>query len=104
MGGSYESCAYRVEIPCECVDGPRPTAKPTLPSTNEGSECLPSLPILIDTQGQSEYPDPPLTITGQNTTHVSFTVSNTFDGIASSIFTEYHSDTFGQTECLEEEN
>merc|ERR1711935_1333979 len=33
MGGSYEFCAYRVEIPCECVDGPRPTAKPTLPST-----------------------------------------------------------------------
>jgi len=50
------------------------------------------------------YPDLPVTITFQNTTHVKFKVENTFPFSASSIFTEYHSGSFGETECLEEEN
>jgi len=50
------------------------------------------------------YPDLPVIITQQNTTHVGFKVENTFASTVSSIFTEYHSGSFGETECLEEEN
>merc|ERR1712085_44547 len=42
--------------------------------------------------------------TFQNTTHVAFKVENTFGNMVSSVFTEYHSGSFGETECLEEEN
>jgi len=50
------------------------------------------------------YPDLPVKINFQNTTHVGFTVSNTFGGSISNVFTQYHSGSFGETECLEEEN
>jgi hypothetical protein len=40
----------------------------------------------------------------QNGTHVTFQVTNTFPGKSTSVFTQYHADSFGQTECLEEEN
>jgi len=50
------------------------------------------------------YPDLPVVITFQNTTHVAFKVENTFGNMVSSVFTEYHSGSFGETECLEEEN
>merc|ERR1719506_2407376 len=66
--------------------------------------CPPSEPILIANEGETMYPDLPVTITRQNTTHVSFAVENTFSSTVSSVFTEYHSGSFGETECLEEEN
>merc|ERR1712159_673610 len=50
------------------------------------------------------YPELPVKITFQNTSHVGFKVENTFAFPASSIFSEYHSGSFGETECLEEEN
>jgi hypothetical protein len=50
------------------------------------------------------YPAPPVRITFQNTTHVGFKVENTFEFSASSIFTQYHTGSFGDEECLEEEN
>jgi len=50
------------------------------------------------------YPDLPVLITHQNTTHVGFKVENTFASTVSSIFTEYHAGDFGESECLEEEN
>lgn len=50
------------------------------------------------------YPDLPITITFQNTTHVGFTVENTFSSITSSVYTQYHSGSFGETECLSEDN
>jgi len=50
------------------------------------------------------YRDLPIAITFQNTTHVAFSVENTFGTTVSSIFTQYHSGSFGETECLEEEN
>jgi len=59
---------------------------------------------MIDNQGDTMYPDLPVIITKQNTTHVGFKVENTFASTVSSIFTEYHSGSFGETECLEEEN
>jgi len=50
------------------------------------------------------YPELPITITFQNTTHVGFKVENTFASSSSSVFTQYHSGSFGETECLSEEN
>merc|ERR1711865_379974 len=93
MGGNYSFCAYRVEIPCEPV-----SVECGAPST------APSEPILVANEGETMYPDLPVTITRQNTTHVAFTVENTFGSTVSSVFTEYHSGSFGETECLEEEN
>jgi len=75
---------------------PPPTLNPT--------KCPPSDPILIANEGETMYPDLPVVITFQNTTHVAFKVENTFGNMVSSVFTEYHSGSFGQTECLEEEN
>jgi hypothetical protein len=50
------------------------------------------------------YPEIPIIITMQNVSHVSFQVQNTFGSTISSVFTQYHSGSFGETECLEEEN
>lgn len=50
------------------------------------------------------YPEIPIEITHQNTTHVGFTVKNTFTRTISSVFTQYHSGSFGETECLSEDN
>merc|ERR1712176_211204 len=85
------------------TDKPFETMAPT-DSTDAPTPCPPSLPIMIDNQGDTMYPDLPVIITKQNTTHVGFKVENTFASTVSSIFTEYHSGTFGETECLEEEN
>ena len=51
------------------------------------------------------YPDdaPPIEITFQNTTHVGFKVTNTWE-TTFTYYTEYHEGEFGETECLEEEN
>merc|ERR1719277_1602211 len=65
--------------------------------------CPPSDPILIKKQGETMYPELPVIITHQNTTHVGFKVQNTFADTVSSIFTEYHPGAFG-TECLEDQN
>merc|ERR1712194_681116 len=86
-----------------------PTSKPTLtaatvPPTTNPTKCPPSDPILIANDGETMYPDLPVVITFQNTTHVAFKVENTFGNMVSSVFTEYHSGSFGETECLEEEN
>merc|ERR1712176_1252676 len=85
------------------TDKPFETMAPT-DSTDAPTPCPPSLPIMIDNQGNTMYPDLPVIITKQNTTHVGFKVENTFATTVSSIFTEYHSGSFGETECLEEEN
>merc|ERR1712176_81692 len=85
------------------TDKPFETMAPT-DSTDAPTPCPPSLPILIENQGDTMYPDLPVIITQQNTTHVGFKVENTFATTVSSIFTEYHSGSFGETECLEEEN
>jgi len=86
-----------------------PTNKPsiaaaTAPPTISPTTCPPSDPILIANDGETMYPDLPVAITFQNTTHVAFKVENTFGNMVSSVFTEYHSGSFGETECLEEEN
>merc|ERR1712078_505392 len=73
-------------------------------ATEAPTKCPPSLPILIENQGETMYPDLPVIITKQNRTHVGFKVENTFSSTVSSIFTEYHSGSFGENECLEEEN
>jgi len=157
MGGDYEFCAYRVELPCEPItiecgepsaapsgsfypssapteepsesfepsspptESPTasptktPTASPTDSPSSSPSDpidpvitgppvCPPSDPILIDIEGETMYPTPPVTITFQNGTHVEFKVENTFGTTISSVFTQYHSGSFGETECLEEEN
>jgi len=52
------------------------------------------------------YPegDLPIVITFQNTTHVRFKVVNPWNTALDYIYTEYHAGSFGETECLEEEN
>ena len=50
------------------------------------------------------YPEIPVKINFQNSTHVGFTVENTFGGTISSVYTQYQSGSFGQSECLEEQN
>jgi len=50
------------------------------------------------------YPSQPVSITFQNTTHVGFKVENTFVDKVSSVFTQWHSGSFGETECVEDEN
>merc|ERR1712028_225698 len=88
-----------------------PTNEPTTPPTVAEAQtqgptpCPPSDPILVANDGETMYPDLPITITRQNTTHVAFQVENTFDSTASSVFTQYHTPgPFSDTECLEEEN
>jgi len=81
----------------------RPTP-PTPPPTDSPTPCPPSDAIFLANEGETMYPDIPIEITFQNTTHVGFKVENTFGSTASSVFTEYHYGDFGETECLEEEN
>lgn len=52
------------------------------------------------------YPEgnPPIEITSQNTTHVGFKVVNSWNRTFEYFYTEYHAGSFGETECLEEEN
>merc|ERR1712183_822531 len=83
---------------------PEKTPRPTAPSSLSPTTCPPSDPILISNEGETMYPELPVVITSQSTTHVSFQVKNTFGSMVSSVFTEYHSGSFGETECLEDEN
>jgi len=61
---------------------------------------------LIDTIGSTPFPEgsPPIQITFQNTTHVSFKVINTWETSFTNVYTQYHEGGFGEAECLEEEN
>merc|ERR1712183_1021222 len=83
---------------------PEKTPRPTAPSSLSPTTCPPSDPILISNEGETMYPELPVVITSQSTTHVSFQVKNTFGSMVSSVFTEYHSGSFGETECLEDED
>merc|ERR1712048_910508 len=94
-------------------DGPSmatssPTTSPTVPPTDPPSVdvCPPDDPILISQDGETMYPagEQPVKITFQNTTHVGFEVVNTLGGTASSVFTQWHAGSFGETECVEDEN
>jgi len=95
-----------------------PTVSPTEPPTDFPSEypttgeptgsptesCPEGEAVLISNEGLTMYPELPIKINMQNETHVAFEVQNTFGQIVSSVFTQYHSGSFGETECLEEEN
>jgi hypothetical protein len=83
-----------------------PTASPTTkaPTDAPTAGCPLSDAILVANEGETMYPELPITITFQNTTHVGFTVENTFSSTSSSVYTQYHSGSFGETECLSEEN
>merc|ERR1711935_59365 len=92
-----------------------PTASPTVsptasPTDKTDSPSVDSCPvpdaILVANEGETLYPETeiPLKITFQNTTHVKFKIENTFDQTISAVYTQYHSGSFGETECLEESN
>jgi len=90
-----------------------PTTSPTVstlsptekaPTDAPTAACPLSDAILVANEGETLYPELPITITFQNTTHVGFKVENTFASSSSSVFTQYHSGSFGETECLSEEN
>merc|ERR1711959_306412 len=94
-------------------DGPSmatssPTTSPTTSPTDPPSVdvCPPDDPISISQDGETMYPagEQPVKITFQNTTHVGFEVVNTLGGTASSVFTQWHAGSFGETECVEDEN
>jgi hypothetical protein len=65
--------------------------------------CPPGEVTLISSEGTTSYGDIPITITFQNTTHVSFQVTNTFESTMT-VFTQYHTGLYGEVECLEEQN
>jgi hypothetical protein len=69
-------------------------------------ECNPSDAIMVSKNGVTMFDKDtsPIRITSQNNTHVEFKVVNTFSATFKSVFTEYDTGMFGQTECLEEQN
>jgi hypothetical protein len=83
-----------------------PSASPSSAPSAAPTLCPRTQPILIDTIGSTPFPDgsPPIEITFQNTTHVGFKVTNTWETTFTSVYTQYHFGGFGETECLEEEN
>jgi len=87
---------------------PAPSSSPsTSPSASPAPSSSPSCPnpvFLISSEGVTSYDDIPITITFQNNSHVEFVVENVFGQNVSNIVTEYHSGSFGETECLDEEN
>ncbi len=76
---------------------------PTTESPTEESCPYPDAEF-IDIDGTTMYTEIPVKINFQNTSHVGFTVENPFGGTISSVFTQYQSGSFGQSECLEEQN
>jgi len=83
-----------------------PSASPTTaaPSASPSYSCPERTATLVENQGETMYEDSPIKITMQNETHVGFQVLNTWGKPASSIFTQYHAGSFGETECVSEEN
>jgi len=83
-----------------------PSAEPSSTPSAAPTRCPRTQPILIDTIGSTPYPDgaPPIQITFQNTTHVSFKVTNTWETTFTNVYTQYHEGGFGETECIEQEN
>merc|ERR1711862_705143 len=82
-----------------------PTGSPSAsPSESPRQECPEGQAELVANDGETMYADLPIEIREANGTHVTFVVENTFRESASSIFTQYHSGSFGETECIEEEN
>lgn len=69
-------------------------------------ECSPSDAIMVSKKGVTMFDDhtSPIRITFQNTTYVEFEVVNTFEHTFTSVHVEYYTGTFGETECLEEQN
>merc|ERR1711862_739695 len=82
-----------------------PTGSPSAsPSESPRQECPEGQAELVANDGETMYADLPIEIREANGTHVTFVVENTFRESASSIFTQYHSGSFGETECLQEED
>jgi len=83
-----------------------PSGAPSSAPSAAPTRCPRTQPILIDTIGSTPFPDgaPPIQITFQNTTHVSFKVTNTWETTFTNVYTQYHEGGFGETECIEEEN
>ena len=122
------TCAYEILLPCDSTlmcETESPTEMPTIsssdvptsmPSIGDIQRNIPTTPSptvnscpysdaeFIDIDGITMYPEMPIKIIHQNTSHVGFIVENTFGGTISSVFTQYQSGSFGQSECLEEQN
>jgi len=83
-----------------------PSSSPTTqsPSASPTMECPLSDSILVSNEGDTVPPENIVELTFANTTHVSFKVKNTFTSTVSSVYTQYHSGSFGETECLSEDN
>jgi len=110
--GSYYPSSTPSDTPTDSVS---PTNSPSAyPSDSPSAsptdkririiDCPENEADLVATEGEFMYEneDIPIIITMQNVTHVSFQVQNTFGSTVSSIFTQYHSGSFGETECLQD--
>jgi hypothetical protein len=77
-----------------------PTSSPVPPM------CPQSEPILVASEGGTMFEDdaPPIIITEQTGSTVTFQVVNTFEQNFTSYFVEYHNGGFGEKECLQTEN
>jgi hypothetical protein len=63
-------------------------------------QCPPSEPELLGSV-ETDYPGLPIEIVSQDTSSVTFTVTNTFKE-TTTVFTQYHTGNYGEVECLQE--
>jgi hypothetical protein len=80
-----------------CVD---PSHHGNAPPPVETSGCPPEVELL-DFEGETMYPDIPIVVTSQDLTTVSFYVEQTWSEEVVSIFSQFHEDEVGTTECYE---
>ena len=79
-----------------------PSAEPTLEPL-PANEC-PEDVELLQRVGETDYPHIPIVILEQRTTYVKFQVQNPWVDQITSIFTQFHENPTGETECLEEDD
>jgi hypothetical protein len=105
-GSFYPSSAPTASPSVSSAPTSSPTTSPSDSPTSSPTYSCPDNVELVSIDGSFEYPEeaPPIVVTFQNETHVKFNVENTLGQTISSVYTEYHSGQFGETECLEEEN
>jgi len=94
---------------------PSETGEPTpSPTISPAPSPAPSVPIphgdcpadieLLDNVGETVYPQIPIEIVNQNKESVTFRVFNTFVDTVSSVYTQFHELSSGDTECFEDTN
>jgi hypothetical protein len=89
------------------LDNSQNAPKMVLPTVSPAPTMCPgSEPILVASEGGTMFEEgaPPIIITEQTGSTVTFQVVNTFEKSFTSYYVEYHNGGFGETECLQTEN